>query len=101
MNVALRKALDLYACVRPCRSYPGVRSRYQGVDIVIVRENTEDLYAGVDMTSTSRKPGRLSRWPAGKIRPDSAISIKPISVTGTRRIVKYAFDYAVQNGRKK
>ena len=101
VNVALRKELDLYACVRPCKSYPGVRSRYENVDIVIVRENTEDLYAGVEFDLGSAEAGQIIAMGQGKIREDSAISIKPISVTGTRRIVKYAFDYAVQNGRKK
>lgn len=101
VNVALRKELDLYACVRPCKSYPGVRSRYQNVDIVIVRENTEDLYAGVEFDLGSAEADKIIAMGQGKIRADSAISIKPISVTGTRRIVKYAFEYAVLNGRKK
>jgi isocitrate dehydrogenase (NAD+) len=101
VNVALRKALDLYACVRPCKSYPGVRSRYENVDVVIVRENTEDLYAGVEYDLGSAEAKQIIDMANGKIREDSAISIKPISVTGSRRIVKYAFDYAVRNGRKK
>ncbi len=101
VNVALRKELDLYACVRPCKSYPGVRSRYENVDIVIVRENTEDLYAGVEFDLGSAEAEKIIAMGQGKIRTDSAISIKPISVTGTRRIVKYAFEYAILNGRKK
>lgn len=101
VNVALRKELDLYACVRPCKSYQGVRSRYQDVDIVIVRENTEDLYAGVEYDLGSEEAAEIIKMSEGKIRPDSAISIKPISVTGSRRIVKYAFEYAVKNKRKK
>lgn len=101
VNVALRKELDLYACVRPCKSYQGVRSRYQDVDIVIVRENTEDLYAGVEYDLGSEQAAEIIKMSEGKIRPDSAISIKPISVTGSRRIVKYAFEYAVKNKRKK
>jgi len=101
VNVALRKALDLYACVRPCKSYAGVRSRYAGVDIVIVRENTEDLYAGVEFDLDTEDAKHIIDMAGGKIRPDSAISIKPISVSGTRRIVKYAFEYAVENNRKK
>ena len=101
VNVALRKELDLYACIRPCKSYKGVRSRYQNIDIVIVRENTEDLYAGVEFPVDSPEAQRIIDMAAGKIRPDSAISIKPISRTGTRRIVKAAFDYAVENNRKK
>jgi len=101
VNVALRKELDLYACIRPCKSYVGVRSRYTDVDLVIVRENTEDLYAGVEYPVDSAEAGQIIGMANGKIRQDSAISIKPISRTGSRRIVKAAFDYAVENGRKK
>jgi isocitrate dehydrogenase (NAD+) len=101
VNVALRHALNLYACVRPCKTYPGVRSRYQDIDVVMVRENTEDLYAGVEFDLGSAEAGQIIGMSKGKIRDDSAISIKPLSVTGCRRIVKYAFDYAVQNNRKK
>jgi isocitrate dehydrogenase (NAD+) len=101
VNVALRKELDLYACIRPCKSYQGVRSRYENIDIVIVRENTEDLYAGVEWPRDSAESRQIIEMANGKIRPDAAISIKPISVTGTRRIVKMAFDYAVENRRKK
>ena len=105
VNVALRKELDLYACLRPCKWYPGVRSRYEGVDIVIVRENTEDLYAGIEFEQGSDDAEELIRWietKGGKLRwPDAGISIKPISVTGTRRIFEFAFDYARKNGRRK
>ena len=101
VNVALRKELDLYACIRPCKSYVGVRSRYTDVDLVIVRENTEDLYAGVEYPVDSAEAAQIIGMADGKIRPDSAISIKPISRTGSRQIVKAAFDYAVENGRKK
>ncbi|MEI7831849.1 MAG: isocitrate/isopropylmalate dehydrogenase family protein [bacterium] len=101
VNVALRKELDLYACVRPCKSYLGVRSRYENVDLVIVRENTEDLYAGVEYDLGSDEAKHIIDMAGGKIREDSAISIKPISVTGSRRIAKYAFDYAVDNNRRK
>ena len=101
VNVALRKELDLYACIRPCKSYQGVRSRYENVDLVIVRENTEDLYAGVEYPVDSAEAGQIIEMAGGKIRQDSAISIKPISRTGSRQIVKAAFDYAVENGRKK
>jgi isocitrate dehydrogenase (NAD+) len=101
VNVALRKELDLYACIRPCKSYVGVRSRYTDVDLVIVRENTEDLYAGVEYPVDSPEAGQIIGMANGKIRQDSAISIKPISRTGSRQIVKAAFDYAVENGRKK
>jgi isocitrate dehydrogenase (NAD+) len=101
VNVALRHALELYACVRPCKTYPGVRSRYQGIDLVLIRENSEDLYAGVEFDLASPEAKQIIGMAKGKIREDSAISIKPFSVTGCRRIVKYAFDYAVRNGRKK
>jgi isocitrate dehydrogenase (NAD+) len=101
VNVALRKELDLYACIRPCKSYKGVRSRYENIDIVIVRENTEDLYAGVEFGVGSSEAQQIIDMAPGKIRPDAAISIKPISRTGTHRIVKAAFDYAVENNRKK
>ena len=101
VNVALRKELDLYACIRPCKSYVGVRSRYSDVDLVIVRENTEDLYAGVEYPVDSAEAGQIIGMAGGKIRQDSAISIKPISRTGSRQIVKAAFDYAVENNRKK
>lgn len=105
VNVELRKALDLYACLRPCKSYKGVRSRYENIDLVIVRENTEDLYAGIEFEvgkdETKKVIDMLASLSKKKIRPDSAISIKPISVEGSRRIVKYAFEYALKNKRKK
>lgn len=101
VNVALRHALDLYACVRPCKSYPGVRSRYQDIDLVIVRENSEDLYAGVEFDLNSIEAKQIISMAQGKIREDAAISIKPLSITGCRRIVKHAFEYAATNQRKK
>ena len=105
VNVALRKELDLYACLRPCKSYEGVRSRYQNIDLIIVRENTEDLYAGIEFQKGTPEATEIisdiERLSKEKIRPDSGISIKPISVSGTERIVKFAFDYARQNKRKK
>lgn len=100
VNVALRKELNLYACLRPCKYYPGIRSKYQDVDLVVVRENTEDLYAGVEYDLGSPEAEQIITMSDGKIRSDSAISIKPISITGTRRIVKFAFDYAIANERK-
>jgi isocitrate dehydrogenase (NAD+) len=104
-NVAIRKALDLYACVRPSVSIPGTGARYDDVDIVIFRENTEDLYAGVEFEQGSEDAADLIEFAAdrgaGVIRPDSGISLKPISVTGTQRIVRAAFEYAIENGRKK
>jgi isocitrate dehydrogenase (NAD+) len=105
VNVGLRKALGLYAQVRPCKSYPGVRSRYEDVDLVVVRENTEDLYAGVEFERGNAETEELLDWLAehggAEIRRDSGISIKPISETGTRAIVQFAFDYARANGRRK
>jgi isocitrate dehydrogenase (NAD+) len=106
VNVALRKALDLYACVRPCKSYKGVRSRYEDIDLVIVRENTEDLYAGIEFEKDTPEQLRIKEeierlLPGTKISDHSGLSIKPISVEGTRRIVQFAFDYARQYGRKK
>ncbi|HEX2051820.1 MAG TPA: isocitrate/isopropylmalate dehydrogenase family protein [Actinomycetota bacterium] len=105
VNVALRKELDLYMCLRPCKSYPGVRSRYEGIDVVVVRENHEDLYAGIEFEQGSPEARKLidfiDELGARRIREDSGISIKPISVTGTRRIVRAAFDYAIKNDRKK
>jgi isocitrate dehydrogenase (NAD+) len=105
VNVALRKSLDLYACVRPCKTYPGVPSYYNDVDIVIVRENTEDLYAGVEFEKGTAGAKDLINFINGKmgnvIRADSGLSIKMITEMGTRRIVKYAFEYARKNGRRK
>jgi isocitrate dehydrogenase (NAD+) len=105
VNVALRKSLDLYGQVRPCKSYPGVRSRYDTVDLVVVRENTEDLYAGIELEDGTDEALELIAWieqhGLGRIREGSGISVKPISVSGTRRIVEFAFDYARKNGRRK
>src|SRR5256885_80039 len=101
VNVALRRELDMYAQVRPIKSYPGVRSRFQDVDLIIVRENTEDLYAGIEYEQGSPDAEEPIRWiksKGGRLRHDDAgISIKPISITGTRRIFEFAFDYAGQN----
>ena len=105
VNVGLRKTLDLYANVRPCKTRPGVRSRYDNIDLLIVRENTEDLYAGIEFNEGAPETTELIAWirehNGAQIRPDSAISIKPISITGSRRIVKFAFEYAQANGRHK
>jgi isocitrate dehydrogenase (NAD+) len=105
VNVALRKELDLYMCLRPCKSYKGVRSRYEDIDLVVVRENHEDLYAGIEFEQGSSEARKLIDFltdlGARKIREDSGISIKPISVYGTQRIVRAAFEYAIKNGRKK
>jgi isocitrate dehydrogenase (NAD+) len=105
INVYLRQSLDLYACLRPCRSYKGVRSRYQDIDLVIVRENTEDLYAGIEFQKSQSDALELIEWlnrhSKRKITADSGISIKPISVAATDRIVRFAFDYARKYGRRK
>ncbi|MDH4140483.1 MAG: isocitrate/isopropylmalate family dehydrogenase, partial [Coriobacteriia bacterium] len=105
VNVALRKELDLYVCLRPAFSIAGSGARYDDIDLVIVRENTEDLYAGIEFEEGTESARRLIEFAAsegaGTIRADSGISLKPISVTGSRRIVKFAFDYAIANGRKK
>jgi isocitrate dehydrogenase (NAD+) len=107
VNVGLRKALDLYAQVRPCKLYPGVRTRYADtrVDLVIVRENTEDLYAGIEFERGSdgaRTVADAIEAASGvRLRPDAGISIKPISEAGTRRVVQFAFDLARRDGRRK
>jgi len=105
VNVALRQALDLYACLRPCKYYPGARSRYPDVDLVIVRENTEDLYAGIEFERGQPETADLIEFLAEKtgkrIRFDSGISIKPISEYATERIVRFAFEYAISRGRRK
>ncbi|HEV3230714.1 MAG TPA: isocitrate/isopropylmalate dehydrogenase family protein [Candidatus Dormibacteraeota bacterium] len=105
VNVALRKELDLYALFRPCKSYPGVRSRYTDIDILMVRENTEDAYAGIEFQEGTEEAHRMIREisaASGKtIREDSGLTIKPISIFGSRRVVKAAFEYARANGRKK
>lgn len=104
VNVSLRKSLDLYCCLRPCKTYPGVPSRYDKVDIIVVRENTEDLYAGIEYergTPGAEKILKLVAETGNKVRQDSGISLKIISEYGTRRIVKFAFEYARANARKK
>ncbi len=111
INVHLRQALGLFACIRPCKQYKGVRTFFESVpvDLVIVRENTEDLYAGIEFERGKSETTELIEF-INKISPDrkvktsaseTGISIKPISVPGTERIVKCAFDYARENGRKK
>jgi isocitrate dehydrogenase (NAD+) len=104
VNVALRKELDLYACVRPCKTYPGVPSLYRGVDIVVIRENTEDLYAGIEFargTPEAAKLIKLAEEKGSTVRADSGISLKVISETASRRIVRFAFEYARDHGRRK
>jgi isocitrate dehydrogenase (NAD+) len=105
VNVALRHELGLYACLRPCKTYPGVRTRYDNVDLVVVRENTEDLYAGIEYASGSTEAAEvitmLNGMQAKQIAPSSGISIKPMSPEGSERIIRYAFDYARAHGRKR
>lgn len=101
VNVALRQELNLYACVRPCKLYPGVKTRYENVDLIVIRENTEDLYAGVEFKPFSEEAKYIIEKSNGKIFQDAAISIKPISTTATKRIAKFAFEYAIKNRRKK
>ncbi|NLY03125.1 MAG: isocitrate/isopropylmalate dehydrogenase family protein [Rhodopirellula sp.] len=111
INVHLRQELGLYACVRPCKSYPGVRTFFSSVpvNLVIVRENTEDLYAGIEFEQGQPATRELADY-INRVSPDrriksgndeTGISIKPISVSGTERIVRFAFEYARANGRKK
>lgn len=105
VNVKLRQELDLFACVRPCKLYRGVRSNYDDVDLVVVRENTEDLYAGIEFEKDTKEAceviGLIGEKSGSKIRKDSAICIKPISESASRRIVEFAFLYARKNKRKK
>ncbi len=105
VNVALRKELDLYVCLRPCKYYPGVRGHYDNVDLVIVRENTEDLYSGIEFDHGTPECDEvleaIQRLSGKQVWPGSSLSIKPISEFATERIVRYAFDYAVKHGRQK
>jgi isocitrate dehydrogenase (NAD+) len=105
VNVTLRQALDLYSCLRPCKSYAGARTKYSNIDIVIVRENTEDLYAGIEYQKDSEGAKAIidlvKNISGNTIRSDSGISIKPISVFGSERIVRFAFEYARKNKRRK
>lgn len=104
VNVALRHELGLYACLRPCKSYPGVRSRYENVDLVVVRENTEDLYTGIEFESGSESTlvliETLNRLQERRIAPSSGISIKPISPEASERIIRFAFEYARTHDRR-
>ncbi len=105
VNVALRQELDLYALVRPVKAYKGARNLRDDLDFVIVRENTEDIYAGIEFElgtpDCDRMIAEISALTKKHIRPDSGLSIKPISVSGSQRIVEFAFDYARKNGRRK
>jgi isocitrate dehydrogenase (NAD+) len=103
INVALRQELDLFAAVRPARSLPGVPTRHGAVDLVVIRENTEDLYQGVEFAAGSPQADSLAevlrRLAGFEIRPDAGVTVKPISVAGTKRIVRFAFEYAKANRR--
>jgi isocitrate dehydrogenase (NAD+) len=105
VNVALRHELGLYACLRPCKSYPGVRSRYDNVDLVIVRENTEDLYAGIEYEAGTPEAEQviavLNGLQSKQISSESGLSVKPISRAGSERIIRFAFEYARAHGRKR
>jgi len=105
VNVAIRQALELFACVRPAKSYAGIKSRFSDIDLVIVRENSEDLYMGVEFEEgkpeTKALINQIAKDTKKNIRPDSGISIKPISRFATQRIAKFAFEYALTNKRKK
>jgi len=105
VNVAIRQELDLYVCLRPVKSYVGINSRFSDVDLVIIRENSEDLYAGIEFkqgeSSTRELLKKIQELQPKKIREDSGISIKPISRFASERIVRFAFAYALKNKRKK
>ncbi len=105
VNVQLRQSLDLYACVRPCNYYEGTKTFVKDVDLMIFRENTEDLYAGIEFDINTPECNQLREtingMSARKIKEDSAISIKPISASGSKRIARLAFEYAVKHGRKR
>ena len=105
VNVALRHELDLFAAVRPARALPGVPIRHPATNIVVVRENTEDLYQGIEFERGSPEATALRRklrdLAGFEVREDAGITLKPISVVGTRRIVRFAFEYARANGRHK
>jgi len=103
VNVALRQGLDLFAAVRPVLTLPGIPSRHPDVDLVVIRENTEDLYAGIEFMAASKQLEglrRLVRELSGfEIKRDAGVTVKPISISGTRRIVEFAFDHAERNAR--
>jgi isocitrate dehydrogenase (NAD+) len=104
VNVALRHELDLFAAVRPSRTLPGVATRHEGIDLVVIRENTEDLYQGIEFERGSGQAAalraELRRLAGRETREDSGFTVKPISVTGARRIVRFAFDFVRANGRR-
>ncbi|MGH7861132.1 MAG: isocitrate/isopropylmalate family dehydrogenase, partial [Candidatus Dormibacteraceae bacterium] len=105
VNVAIRQELELYSCLRPIKAYPGARNLRDDLDFVVVRENSEDIYIGIEFEEGTPDCANLieeiSALAKKKIRPDSGLSIKPISIFGTQRIVRYALQYARDNGRRK
>jgi isocitrate dehydrogenase (NAD+) len=105
VNVSLRKELDLYACVRPCKNYIGIKSPFGGIDMVVIRENTEDVYVGVEFMAGESKTRELLQFAeqatGTKIQSDSSVSLKPISYKGSERIAEFAFAYAMANARTK
>jgi len=105
VNVQLRQSLDLFACVRPCFYYEGTKTPIKNVNLIVFRENTEDLYAGIEFDINTPEVNRLraliNEMSAKKIKDDTAISIKPISISASKRIVKFAFERALLMGRKK
>jgi isocitrate dehydrogenase (NAD+) len=105
VNVALRHELDLFAAVRPSRSLPGVPTRHPDVDLVVIRENTEDLYQGIEFQRGSPEAAALRDELRGltghEVRDDAGITVKPISVTGARRIVRFALDFALAKDRRR
>lgn len=104
VNVAIRKALDLYVCLRPCKLYPGAPTLYKKADVVVVRENSEDLYGGIEYRHGTLEAARLNRFIedcGDSVKPDSSFSIKAISASASEKIARWAFEYARANGRKK
>jgi isocitrate dehydrogenase len=107
LNVALRQLMDLYACVRPVRWFEGVPSPVKDpgqVDMVIFRENTEDVYAGLELEANGEDSARLIEFVKAEfgweVRPDSGIGLKPVSITGSKRLIRAAINYALANGRR-
>src|SRR5919197_377195 len=105
VNVTLRQELDLFAAVRPARSLPGVTTRHPALDLVVIRENTEDLYQGIEFERGSHAADRvreeLIALAGYRLAEDVGVTVKPISISGTRRIVRFAFDFAHREGRSR
>lgn len=105
VNVAIRQSLNLYACLRPAKAYPGLKSLAKNIDLIVVRENTEDLYAGIEFAEgkadTKEIIKAVKKYTQKSILPDSAVSLKPISKSASQRIVRFAFELALRNNRKK